>query len=161
MHMRASVLCVSETAFWVVPQRKEVGHPFNMLLNDAPLRLRRPSDEQPSGRTSVHFVARQRLEPYWDEDRSEYRCGTRGYWYTVSDESLKEIVSWHWHPANYPSPHVHVEGGYYGHIPTGRVTFESVIRFMLEELEVIPARSSWRRILAEQEDLHRQYRTWH
>jgi hypothetical protein len=46
------------------------------------------------------------------------------------------------------------------HIPTGRVSFEEVVRFLVEELRVVPIRADWREIVADSEVRFREYRTW-
>jgi hypothetical protein len=142
-----------------MPENREVGTPFQMILQAAPLKLW--GNTRDGDRAAIHFVARQELEPYYDDKLREFRCLTKGYWYTVSDSELEEIISWHWHPSSHPSPHVHVKGGFDGHIPSGRVTFESVVRFTIDEIGVTPAHQRWEQVLTEQEDRHRDHRTWH
>jgi hypothetical protein len=46
------------------------------------------------------------------------------------------------------------------HLPTGRVSIEAVIRFLIEDLEVAPLRDDWRAVLDRHEDLFRQTRSW-
>jgi hypothetical protein len=43
------------------------------------------------------------------------------------------------------------------HIPTGWVTVESVVRFLLTDLKVKPLRPNWEEILADSEE---QFREW-
>jgi hypothetical protein len=43
------------------------------------------------------------------------------------------------------------------HIPTGWVTVESVVRFLLTDLKVKPLRANWEKILADSEE---QFRDW-
>lgn len=96
-----------------------------------------------------------------DNDR---RTRTEGYLYTLSPSAslAEEVASWHWHPSeNTPRPHIHVGGEHKRlHLPTGRVTFEAVVRFTIEELDVVPERDDWSTVLEEQESLHHQYRGW-
>lgn len=158
--MRRSALCLNRQAFWVMPLEKVVGREFEMLLRE-PIRVTRPSADHPSGRESLNLVARQTLMPYWDENRKEYRCRTKGYMYTLADSEQKEMFSWHWHPATYAYPHLHVKGGKdRAHVPSGRVTFESVARFVIHDLGATPATLDWAEVLDTQEELHRQFRTW-
>jgi len=156
--MRRSIHCVSSGAFWVMPADKRVGVPFRMFLTDAPLRLWAPTED--GDRIVIHFVARQRLEVYRDRELAEFRCRTREYSYTVSDADLHETVRWHWHPDTHPAPHVHV-AGFRGHIPSGRVTFESVVRFLIEEMKADPSDERWDEVLTTEEGRHREFRTWH
>jgi hypothetical protein len=46
------------------------------------------------------------------------------------------------------------------HIPTGRVSFEQVVRFLVDDLEVVPQRHDWRDVIAESEERFRAFRTW-
>jgi hypothetical protein len=106
-----------------------------------------------------------------NEGQHEYRAHALSYIYTLFLPEDREFISWHWHPegagAN-PSPHMHVfvDHGDMGagfrrlHVPTGRVSFEQVVRFLVEELEVDPRSHSWDEILAESHELWREFRTW-
>jgi hypothetical protein len=46
------------------------------------------------------------------------------------------------------------------HVPTGRVTFESIVMFLLMDLEVRPREQDWYERITEAEQLHKRYRTW-
>jgi hypothetical protein len=78
------------------------------------------------------------------------------YVYSVlmSDTEAGQLFAWHWHPgAHRPDCHIHVGARqgesralYRLHIPSWRVAFEEVLRFLLEEFDVEPARDDWREI---------------
>ena len=57
-----------------------------------------------------------------------------------------EVLSWHWHPESMPSTHIHTSvrefepDGHKLHVPSGRVSFEDVLRFAMDELDVLPSR---------------------
>jgi hypothetical protein len=64
------------------------------------------------------------------------------------------VFAWHWHPTRTPQkpyPHLHVRSEHrlLGlalknlHMPTGRVSFEEVVRFLIDELRVVPTRTDW------------------
>lgn len=108
----------------------------------------------------LYLDAGQKFSVY--HDGTEFRVRTQGYMYTLSEsERLEtEILSWHWHPPARSRPHVHVGETQLGHIPTGRVTFESVVRYAIVELDAVPARNDWDDILLETEALHVKYRSW-
>ena len=67
----------------------------------------------------------------------------------LADDQRREIVRWHYHPDSHPDPHIHAVG-IDGHIPSGRVIFESVVRYMIQELTVEQKRADWDEILATQ-----------
>lgn len=66
----------------------------------------------------------------------------------TADEDLgDELVSWHWHPNSRRDPHLHVYGQHEAsgplgklHLPTGRVSFEAVVRCLILDWGVTPAR---------------------
>ncbi len=154
--MRTTLSCLDTYAHWVMTDRKEEGVPFKMVLQGGLLALRvAKSDDR------VHLAATQTLTPYRDPERGEYRCKTDRYSYTItgSDERT-EMVSWHWHPETYHAPHVHVPSLDRHHIPSGRVTFESVVRFLIEDVGVGPARSDWATVLVQEEQSHLDFRSW-
>jgi len=105
----------------------------------------------------------------------EYKASTLAYIYSIRLPDLEDgaIVSWHWHPLTTPgrpAPHVHVGVDHPQlvatlpklHIPSGRVSFEEVVRFLIDDLDVAPERpEKWKKILEESEERFRAFRTWH
>jgi hypothetical protein len=78
-------------------------------------------------------------------------------------------VAFHWHPENsgrVPWPHLHAFGVHESvdldrlHPPTGRVSIESVVRFLIEDLGVLPRRADWPAILERNEHLFHERRRW-
>lgn len=47
------------------------------------------------------------------------------------------------------------------HLPTGRVSFEAVVRCLISDWGVTPARDDWREVLDDTERRFLAYRTWH
>lgn len=101
--------------------------------------------------------------------RREWKVGTDGYAYTVSEDRdlSSELFSWHWHPTTRQDTHLHVGRGHDLHgplarlrVPTGRVAFEEVVRFLIEDLYVQPERSDWDSVLSECLERFRRFRTW-
>jgi hypothetical protein len=100
----------------------------------------------------------------------EWKVKTEGYIYRLDDESGAEIISYHWHPnSEYPRfPHLHLKkGSDVGreelkrcHIPTGRVSIESVVEFLIKEFHVIPRYSDWRDVIEENRRRFEIHRTW-
>jgi len=108
---------------------------------------------------------------YADDDRfpGERKVSTHDYAHTLGETpSLKPgLYSWEWAAREPRYPHVHVRRGHRDfaglgkiHIPTGRVFFEDVVRFLIEEHEVEPVREDWRTILDECAHLVGSWATW-
>ena len=87
---------------------------------------------------------------------------TTSYTYAVELAATnQEVVAFHWegHRAGkFLAPHLHI--GYAtktefphlppkAHIPTGRVAFEDVIYFMIQELGVPPLQRDWKDVIAQ------------
>jgi hypothetical protein len=108
----------------------------------------------------------------------ENKASTLAYIYSIQldeqpvDQADPEVIAWHWHPRttpDRPTPHVHVRVDHDQlqgtlskmHLPTGRVSFEEVIRFLIDDLDVIPARpGDWEALVRDSEDRFRAFRTW-
>lgn len=101
--------------------------------------------------------------------RRDWKVYTDGYAYTVSeDPNLSyELLSWHWHPRTRVDTHLHIgkshptHGGLADyHVPSGRVSFEQVARFLLTDLGVTPARDDWDAVLSASHSLFVKFRRW-
>jgi hypothetical protein len=105
-------------------------------------------------------------------NRGLWTASTNEYAYRVSDERDSIIAAWHWHPMTQlagddaPWPHLHTYGArdaltlHKLHLPTGRVSLEAVVRFLISDLDVVPRRADWRAVLDRQEEQFRQTRSW-
>jgi hypothetical protein len=105
-------------------------------------------------------------------ERGPWVGRTAEYIYELTDERDDLIAAWHWHPESVRRgdemvwPHLHAYGDrdtltlHKLHLPTGRVSLESVVRFLIHDLEVIPRRPDWERVLEQHEQAFRQERTW-
>lgn len=81
-------------------------------------------------------------DPRYPGDR---KVVTDAYAYTLSESEdiATELLAWHWQPEGGHWPHLHIGHGdaRYSelsplHIPSGRVAFEEVLMFLVEELGV-------------------------
>ncbi|MDQ3693092.1 MAG: hypothetical protein M3464_05650 [Chloroflexota bacterium] len=91
------------------------------------------------------------------DDADSWEIATKGYSYTLSQQDGREVIAFHWHPNNRGQadfPHIHVIHPLGAsiihrkqHIPTGRVSLESVVRFAIVELGARPVRPDWERVL--------------
>jgi hypothetical protein len=124
--------------------------------------------------TTLHYRLVEVHDP--DDVRGPFHASTGGYMFTIRDKRKQEIISFHWDPRDPNSrryPHLHIgatvldaENPVFGdsfsrlHIPTGRVTVEDVVRFLIEELKVIPLQSDWHDTLMASKEIHVMYRSW-
>lgn len=144
-----------------------------LLTNPTAIRLRRAD-----GGPDLELEASQvfKIIPHPDY-AGEFKARTLSYVYSVrfrepAIDVHSEIIAWHWHPlstANQPMPHVHVRAGVPAlgatlgklHIPSGRVAFEEVVRFLINDLAVVPTRpDDWEAVVNESELRFRTYRSW-
>lgn len=127
-------------------------------------------------RFGINLVAGQRIEIYDTgseiaQQRYAVRINAYVYGFTRAGRSGEEVEILHFHwdreplPGNpYPPGHLHIGKGllaqptfmrrgdfHHAHIPTGRVSMESVIRFAIMELEVEPLERNWSHVLADSE----------
>lgn len=95
-----------------------------------------------------------------------WRITTLEYIYslTCADE---EIWQMHWHPiGSSPEvrPHLHAAIGPAGtkrqHLPTGRMTYEDAVEWIIAQNIAEPTRDDWADILNASKSVHIQYRSW-
>jgi hypothetical protein len=104
------------------------------------------------------------------EDIHRWQLSSHNYFYQVNAEAGPELIAFHWHPgrADQPDyPHLHVNGvagpvmiNRRNHVPMGRVSLESVVRFHIAELRVRPLRADWEHVLDEGEHGFMSRRSW-
>lgn len=85
---------------------------------------------------------------------------TSGWIYDVADSRDTLIAAFHWHPEDsgrVTRPHIHVHGQHDTvelhklHFPTGNVSLDVLVRFLIEDLDVQPRTPDWERILERHE----------
>ncbi len=161
--LQRSLSCVT-TAVWYTADapRGEKGE-FVLLTSEAPLTLKRAAEP------AAYFTATQNFHLERDHRfTGEWKVKTDRYEYSVnlSASMDPELLAWHWHPGSKPDPHIHARLDGPGaslhkmHVPTGRVSFEAVIRFLVEDLGAEPARKDWKEVLADAEGRFKKYQTW-
>jgi hypothetical protein len=102
------------------------------------------------------------------QDTQLWRAQTRGYFYTVYDcsgDNPQEIFSYQWHPqTSVIFPHVHFKKGEpriaRAHLPTGRISIESVVEFLILDLKVRPNRDDWSDTVRVNREIFEKYRSW-
>jgi hypothetical protein len=170
--LQPALSCVSE-ARWVLPPPAE-SEPHRVLVtSERPMTL-----ERQRGLSEISFTAVQEFKVVEDEvHEGEWKVQTLSYAYGVKVQSKKlkegdsdDVLIWHWHPyiSEHPKPHVHppITHRLLGlelpklHVPTGRVSFEDVVRFLIDELRVVPVRKDWSEVVDTTEAYFHEYRTW-
>ncbi len=171
-YLQPPLSCIADTEWVEGPPPGSSRTSIAATTRDSPVRVRRRR-----GLSGLVLTATQRFEIVEDErHEGEWKVRTKAYAYVVSVATRREpepveVFAWHWHPVRTPTrpyPHLHVrtEHRLLGlalknlHIPTGRASFEEVVRFVVEELRAEPLRDDWNEIVAETERRFRQYRTW-
>lgn len=151
---------VTERLMFMWTPRIVIGQVYAISLNrNGPVALR--------GTASLHLSVGQLCRVSEDStvDNGPYRAQTVGYRYVISTSEGREILAFHWTPEADPSlattlPHLHVGSVNISdsaplapksfnklHIPTGAVSLQSVVRFLIEEAGVEPRRVNWSEVL--------------
>lgn len=167
--LRAALSCVGTAQFTLTPGAMGATSDTHQwtLNDDVPVDL--------GGgfllRASMHF---ETLDQGASSPRDErFRVTTRGYMYAVLDAEGKELIAAHWHPnsrvSSYTYPHWHVgsivlsPSGIFlarAHIPSPRISFESMIRWIIQNTNVTPAFADWDERLRRSEIAFDEIKTW-
>lgn len=155
--------------------RYEEGKEYAIALNDNdPVRLDAPFP--------LFFTAGQQFQIVRsdDPDLGPFKVHTVAYWYQFQADRRRpgsDVLAFHWTPEaanadNRRYPHMHIGSAMVAndapvlpkrfnklHIPTSRVSFESVVRFAIEELGVVPLRADYDAVLARTESVFRLRKT--
>jgi hypothetical protein len=164
--LRKALSCLTTAQLFASPAGRAGDGLEAITLSQEPLKLR-------SGLLGdvIYLKLRQQFRVVKDESapaRRRWKVSTVAYFYQLDDCAGAELASWHWHPqTGLRYPHTHVSGSRLGkqaHLPTGRVSIESVIRLLLIDLKVPAAKGhadDYQEILAKAEDDFIGYRSWH
>jgi len=99
----------------------------------------------------------------------ERKASTHFYAHTVgeTDRLKPQLYSWEWASSEPTYPHLHLrraDPAFHGlgklHIPTGRVFYEDVLRFLIAEHGVEPAREDWQKALDDSFRRVSNYASW-
>lgn len=145
--------------------RRTVGEAHAVATSE-PLRLRCAAGDLVLS-VRLNYVITDRPDERRDQ---RYKVSTQRYQHSISDAtSSAEIIAWHWHPGGSPTsalPHIHVTGPpdgpvvRRGHVPSGRVTVEAVVRYALSDLACTADREDWEAVLDKCEGDFRTFATW-
>jgi hypothetical protein len=169
--LQSSLACLTK-AHWFVGPSPSDDENRSLAVSEDPIRLRRET-----GLPRLCLEPTQLFTIVPDERfDGEWKARTLAYIYSVQldqaeEGAEREVIAWHWHPPttpDRPDPHVHVRVDHAHldvtlsklHIPTGRVSFEEVIRFLIMDLHIEPARDDWKKIVGESETRFKKWRTW-
>jgi hypothetical protein len=137
--LRKGLSCITNAQLYVTGKR--TGELEAVALSEDPLKLRRGA---PPSDVFVQLVIGHQFQVVHDTD--DWHVSTAQYAYDVLDGDGNELLSWHWHPATgtaFPHMHIHAPVGpvsHKMHVPTGRVSIESVIKLLVDEFGVVPLR---------------------
>ncbi len=120
-----------------------------------------------------------------ETERGWWKIHTAAYQYALDDPDGREILAYHWHPhiEDIPYPHLHVGHGAVrrdigagiqlpvsqnalhrklagAHLPTRRIALEDVLRLLIEQFDVWPARTDWNLTLRRARKSFTSERTW-
>lgn len=150
-----------------------VGSEYALVLNSGdPLPLRTLSSP------AILLSVAQRFEIVRDDavEDGPFRVHTRAYWYRFELEDEAELLAFHWTPETQNSqekryPHLHIGAAlltadtpllpgvlHKRHVPTGRVSIESIVRFAIEELGTQPLVPNWNDVLDQGQRRFDRYR---
>lgn len=103
-------------------------------------------------------------------DAGPWKVRSAAYIYAVDDREGNELLSYHWHPLTTPDvpfAHLHFRRPaepyqqlLHAHFPTGRVSMERLIRFLIHELQVEPRRDDWPKVIERTNAQFEEWRTW-
>jgi hypothetical protein len=165
-----ALLCITQRRLSRPPSRGlRLNTPYEANLADMdPVALR--------GQVPLTFSAGQNyeiLELDEGDQRWRYAIRTSAYFYAIATAEGRSILEFHWQPDAKPArdeekvitiPHMHVgpavtagqtvirpDSFHKAHIPTGRVTLQSMVRLLIEELGIEPLNAKWNDILTASE----------
>ena len=158
--LQSAVSCISRAVIRSGPAGPGAPQYFRIADRYVPLR----------GRSQLEFSLQHTFRVEQQDDLGDWTASTTGYFYQLQERSGPELIAFHWHPhqPNQPDfPHLHmrshsgsVEIARKQHVPTGRVSLESDVRFAIVELGVRPLRADWEDALNEGEQYVAEHRRW-
>ena len=140
--------CVTNSVVDVAGGYHPAPRPHSLLLNNGQIAWLR-------GTARFGFQLQQNYLIEAPEARGDlWAVRIVAYSYTLSDSEQREILSYHWHPlgnSRISRPHLHLEQGALvsrpdirdSHLPTGPLSINDFLRFLIEELSVEPDRLDW------------------
>jgi hypothetical protein len=164
--LQLALSCIHATAYLYFARPPLATDPDLWVLdsNPSPIPLDRWEGEP------IYLTVTQSLR--MRRHKRQWRMSTQQYIYNVAEgsDTRTYLFAWHWHPALGRSEcHLHARAELSNgtrldkkHIPTARISLEEVLRFLISECDVVPAKdeTEWRKLLDESQKRHEQYRSW-
>jgi hypothetical protein len=133
--LRRGLSCITDAQLYAAA--KSPGEVEALTLSDDPLRLR-CGDMAAVAHVNLRIGHRYRLV----SDEDGWHVSTVAYEYYLLEDGGNELVAWHWHPeSRVTSPHIHAPADPVHrrmHIPSGRISIESVLRMLVTDFGVQP-----------------------
>ncbi len=177
--MQRAVSCVTEAVLGGriyeaidVPGVMAFARRENGRLIEAPV----PIGRGPHLLLSLRHIYQFRHVPE-DAERGPWTVTSLAHSYELLDMNERRVIAYHWHPDTslaFEPVHVgrqfahsslpadvrtHAAALVRAHLPTGRISLESVIRLAIRELGVEPIKREWEAILNETEEAFKRDRT--
>lgn len=160
--MQQALRCIHETAYFFMSKRP-VDQEWAISTEPAPIPLTVPDGRELYLTATQSFFTRKR--------KGEWKVSTTEYIYNVSEtaDTRDYMIAWHWHPNQRQECHVHAHAQLSNgikldgmHLPSARISFEEVLRFLVEEFGVEPAmeRTHALRTLVQTQERHEKHRSW-
>jgi hypothetical protein len=97
--------------------------------------------------------------------KEKYRVSTRAYSYVIEDRAGVEVLAYQWHPkgqSHITEPHLHVHCGPLEstHLPTGRISLEDLLIYLIDEMRARPVRDNWRDVLKQTREAFKKNKSW-
>lgn len=103
-------------------------------------------------------------------ERGPWKVSTAAYYYALHDAKKREVLAFHWHPEaegeqKYPHLHLYDASNIMPslvkvHLPTGRISLEQFLVFLIDELKIKPLKPDWENKLKSTQARFEQFRTW-
>lgn len=123
------------------------------------------------GASRLHLSATIEYEIIEDSALGLWRISTHKYMYHVVTNDHTEVILYHWHPGGKgpDQPHVHLGSSQLrpnsvvqssNHVPSGRISFEAVLTYLITDLRVVALRTDYLQVLAKNNRDFEARRTW-
>jgi hypothetical protein len=162
-YLQEALACIHESAYFFLG-KQPLAEDWALSTSPAPVPVRTRDSRE------LYLTATQSFRTR--KHKGEWKVSTLEYIYNISEskDSHDYLFAWHWHPNLAPTEcHMHVNATLSNgmplnrkHLPTARIAFEDVLRSLIEEFDVEPAKDldASRHILRETQKLHEKHRTW-
>ena len=182
--LQQAVSCVTNAVIILSPDGyRPTDEPHRLTLGDgAPVLL---TARSPAGDIRFGLTVLQAYRIVRETERGPWKVRTAAYYYALRDADGREVFAYHWHPhvENVLYPHLHVSHGAVrrdigvgvrlpasqnalqpqlasAHLPTRRIALEDMLRLLIEQFGVQPARPDWDRALRRSRQSFTADRTW-